>query len=420
MSDGITRVIKLEVVRSSTTREVRATWQELSDEVKRLHNRWLQRWEIEHVCNDSPAKLRAWMQQLRNWHQEDKKTRGPKPKCPVEFCSSEMRKAIYAGLPAEFAGLNSRVIQLALNRLTSTLGKKKSDGSAYPDWMRCLLNEIGRMSFTRGVPVPFDKANATIAMQDGEVCVTLRVDRIERDGKRGVSTPVTVRVIAGGKVARYAAPVRQLAEHNPDGLRGAMLLHDPNRGKWFVLFVVTMGKKEFPDTDPDKVCYVRASKRRPLRLRMCGRSQPATGDGYHVAMMRGNLIKQRRSRSQNYHIAGSSTKGHGLNRALKGFTKLSLRWRHFVKLNNATWASRIVERAAKAGCGSIVFFQPSNDQGRFLSEAGAIEGLETLNSWDWFQLKTLLADKADACGMGFFARKSGAKSQRADELVVSG
>ena len=151
------------------------------------------------------------------------------------------------------------------------------------------------------------------------------------------------------------------------------------------------------NVDTNVVAVVYPSQLRPLKIRVGGRSRWISDKGYHVAMKRGMLQKQRLSRQRNYRTGIGRGKGGGRQRALASWEgKLERHWRMFCKTHNHHWANSAVTSAIEHGAGTIVFIQPSRGD-RFLDVAGNIQ--PNKSGWPWYELGTLISQKGSRLGL---------------------
>lgn len=417
------RTISLEVDYRTLSADARSDWADISERLRIVGNAYLTAWELHHESERSGEQIAAYLACLRDWHRADKKERGEKPKCPVTFDSSTLQK----GFRQRVAPLAEQVHVHVRDSLMHTMRKTLTTSSeGLPIWMNALLHRTRLLRFTRGLPIPVGDGDATLEIRQGETAdgrvtqelwLIARVDRVLRDGKRTTSTQTAVRLFASGKVARYAAPLWLLVKDGKPP-KGVKLIYKPHKRKWFAVFAVDVPAEEKPSLDPGKAAIVYSSQRRPLLLRIDGKTRPITGAGYHVAMKRGQLQKQRRSRQANYRTSMTPNgKGHGRNRALEPWEgKFARAWRSFQKLNNNEWSRSIVDTAAAAGCGRIVYIQPT-DGARFLDIAGQCEPNGT--GWEWFQLGGMLRDKGAAIGVTVDVVKDSRERNRTKRFAVS-
>jgi transposase len=181
-----------------------------------------------------------------------------------------------------------------------------------------------------------------------------------------------------------------------------------------------------PEVDPpklnlDKEAILRPGRKGPFLLWHNGRWGYIGGMGRHVTAARQRLLTSRWSRQENYRHAGSSTKGHGRDRAIMAVDKLSQGWKNFVKTVNHGVTSAVVKRCVQMGVGTLVYLQPVADKrdARFLSYAGKIQGRRDATGWDWFQVSSMLSYKCAEAGINLVVRKCGdAKPEKAADKAV--
>jgi hypothetical protein len=206
---------------------------------------------------------------------------------------------------------------------------------------------------------------------------------------------------------RKAASVRTIIDRCIAGeyaWKGSSLLFD--RGKWFALLSYDMPKKDHTPLDSGKTMYVIPAKSGPWILQTVDAKGKTDrwyfgGEGKHIEYARRTILDERASRKEHYRWAGSAQKGSGRGRADAVWTKLSSRWKDFVKRYNHEISRRIVNMCVQRGIGRIVFCQPKDSQREktFLATVGNRPGSAML--WDFFQMGTLLAYKCEHEGVEY-------------------
>jgi hypothetical protein len=467
-------------------------WIDLSEQCQEVMNWLWQQWEVWHVTHGSPAAIRQWLHATKEWHARNeaslrskkaasRKTGAPKPKANKE---GKPKLAIY-GISAEmgltetnmqphFSHVNHRTIGLLLNKFKEGVKSRKSASGSLSGWMAILLNREGRPSFTRPVPIPFDSQNARILPPDKDHTtwrLSLRVDRIPREGKPAMSTEEIVElkthkaVVSQGKIVKLRplaiASILERIDSGEYAFRGSSVVYDKAKRKWFAHISWRRTVEEHgAGLDINKTAVLRAGDRRPWVLEVDDREYWwCGGDGKHVSAVRERILRQRWERQDNYRYAGSASKGHGRKRACQGWDpKLSQRWRDFVKTCNHVTTRRVVDELVKRGVGRIVYMQPDGDyrDTRFLATAGKIR-IETrampladaerlaqgkrreclgvavkevgngqavvswyrndASGWDWFQVATFLRSKCQEVGIHVEVLKESGEPAPADEVA---
>lgn len=397
------RTVVLEVDRRTVSAESAARWFDVASRIQMVCNRYLTAWEQYHEQAGSREQLAEWLRFTREWHQADKSTRGKKPSCPVKYDTKELRQLLRRLMADQGLQVNKRIVELLMNWLSKTM---TTSTSGLAKWIRALLHRDRLSRFTHALPIPLDGRLAKVEIRKGEKCeelwVTVKVNRIDTGKARSDSTEDAFRLVAGGKVARYATPVWAIprATTNQQGqLKSAKLIWNEPRRKWQLAVCVNVPDSPKPEVDDSKTAVVYPGNLRPVLMRIDGRTRPVTGRGYHVAMVRGNIQKQRLGRQHNYRTAIGRGKGRGRKRALESWEgKLARKWAGLCKDNNEKWSQSVIDEAVKTGCGRIVVIQPSLAD-RFLDVAGNIQPDKNRNGWPWYKLIEKIQQKGQRLGL---------------------
>jgi len=406
------RCLKLEIAELDT--DSRRRWWSLCDQAKQVVNRIWRKWLVYHSQNDSELKLRTFLNSLAAWNAADKKTRGEKPKNPVNCITNDLWNAVYADLRATFPDWHTRPLTLLMNSERGKITALKASKGSLPGWVAILLDQQGLPSSTRPIPVPFDAANTKVTTSDDEsVQVTVNLERPEIDGKKQTIS-VTFGVITTGKARRYAEPIQAVAT-GTHKLKGSSVMYDQGRKKWYMLVAYEPCGQEKPNVDPTKAMILRAAYRTPWRVRIAGRSWRVGSDGKFIAERRREVLMSRWNRQNNYRWAATSTKGHGRERALQSPMKLSRSWNLFVKTYNQQVVAEVIRQAVSRGCGRIVLLKDS--PGRFLEKAGKVEGRHDSTAWAWFQFEAILKDHCHPLGIKVETRKASGKVKAGGEAA---
>jgi hypothetical protein len=428
------RVASLEIFKfCSGDKARRQRWLDISVDLQHASNRWWQVWEQWHVQNRSVEQMKAFLDVYAAWRANGKQ--GDKPKPPVEAVPKELAKLLYETISREFRRLHSRTTVLFLNRIQQTVVKRKSASGNLSGWLSILFAYEGRPSFTRPQPIPFDKqpkspqvellppADATQNWR-----VRIRIEAAEVPGRvgKGGRPPVRQSVVEvcelmtrKRKVGRDKSELEKVVAGKAK-LLGSYLVYD--RGKWYIKFTIDEEIEKL-QLDADKVARLRAGRGTPWYLWVPGRRRPGRrgGFGYYIAGMRRKIGYERRERKEHYRHAGSVSKGRGRKRATAAWTKLSDRWRRFVKHVNQNFTTQIVRELVRQGIGKLEYWQPEPGsrfaESRYLARQGKTPELRDGTAWDWFQVKTVLAYKCQRAGIEFVAVKHGASK---DDETSSG
>lgn len=396
---GAARVTSLEVVKP--TQEQRKRWQSLCDDTRDMTNFIWQQWLCYHVENGTRDKIIDFLRDLDAW-KADKK--GDKPKVKLQAVPKDLASRIYHGMMKTFPQVHSRSQGLLQQRTVSLIGSRKAAKGNLSGWWAILLYHESVPSSTRGVPVLFDVRNAKILppeSKDGHHRIELR---IERKGKSSVYDVVDL-WSKGRKAAGAVAILKKLLSGEAK-FCGSNLVQRQN-GKWFVNICWRAERQATKTLDHTQTAILRPCANVPWKLKTPGRNRRPGGMGYVVQHVRSQLLTSRWSRAEAYRNASSSRKGQGRERAIVATTKLSMRWRDFVKTFNHQVTSDVVQTCVIRGIGKLVYCQPvGNADSRFLAKAGKVPDRHDATGWDWFQVGALLAYKCEREGIELEIRKS--------------
>jgi len=400
MSDTAVRAWKFQVVDFGPNRkEVAARWKHLAEQCQRVTNAAWRQWIVEHTKQDAPNKLRQFYEELRQWHDAGGKKSGqPKPESGVKCMTPAISKAIYTAACQTAEDMNLRPVTLLLQLVKQNMTKRKSASGNQPGWCNILLDRESMPSCTRPQPIPFDKRNAEL-LKDGDTWkMSMRIDRIPRDGKPALSTRDTVTITAGKKRSGYA--ILERVYSGEYDFCGSTLQFD--RGKWYVSLCFRRPQRERVELDAEATAHLLPCRTEAFRLWVPGGDfYRPIGDGRFVGPQRRNLIRQRTSRNAHYTHAGSSMKGHGRDRARAGHKKLQRRWLHLNRTTNHTLTKRVVQTCERLGIGKLVYYQPTGKAAatRYMEAEGKLPNVRDATGWQWFQVGTMLAQKCQESGV---------------------
>ncbi len=370
----------------------------------RLHAASLVKWHkdlargIENPAPPAPGADANLLPAVHEYARQIAAHAETKPRLNLLAVPSELSRLIYHKMSAEFPDLNSRTRVLLQNKLTKLVLEMKSAYGSLSGWMSILLCQQGRPSSTPPLPLPFDKANTKVSLgADGEVHMRVRVDRFTEPGETGgKSTEIDVVIETRGRIARYAAPLHQVAAGLAP-LAGSSIQYDHREKKWFVLVSYQEPAIEQPQLNPGKVCFLRPARRHPWSLRIDGHTRWVGGSGSHITHRRAAVIAGRWSRQENYRTATKNRKGHGRERALCNVLKLEKSWRGFCKTYNETVVAEILQRVADNHAGKLLLLCP--ERARFLDTAGKNPRRREESSWPWYQFRAFLRRKCQRIGI---------------------
>jgi len=380
-------------------KDMKTRWLNCSQHIQRLLNRYWFEWKAWHITEGNDAKVRQWMADLSAWHNADSKTRGKKPNCPVKPMPSSCAKHIYAVLKSVCGGLNSRSLVLAMNKEAGDLASRVASKSAFKRWQRALC-DMGEMpTYSRPVPIPFDKANGK-AYNDGEHWrFQFRVDRFPTTTKKGKPKAEShledVRVMTSGRKGVKLRRILEKVESGDCKFCGSNLVE--RDGQWYIHLCYRERKDEAVEVDPNKTLVLRPAKTHPFSGRSEGRSFWIMGKGALLKHVRAADYATNRTRNESFRYGSKSRRGHGRNRAVYP-TKNNVA--NFKKTFNQQAVAQVVRIAIDRGCGRIAFRQPTAivERSRFLATSGN-EYRRSPDSWPWYQIETLLKNTANRAGI---------------------
>jgi hypothetical protein len=371
----------------------------LSDSCRELANCAWQTWLVAHIAKGTAAKIRECLAAAKAWR--DSGQQGPKPKFDGGFAvDADTSKKVYRACCDTVPSLTPASVSAFLQIFTQRIGKRKASNGSLPGWWAILLCRESLPSSTRSQPIPLRAAELSLAVNDGKWTLTAKASRAGFGKVITDSFPI----IAGTWQTRSVTAILERIASGEHKLCGSSLVYSPARNKWFAKIGYQLRDKP-AESKGTGVAVLRAGKRVPWKLRI-GRSMTRGGRGDYVTWNRKQLLTNRWSRQSNYRHAGSANKGHGRDRALLPIEKLSSRWKDFVRTANQQLAKSIVDECAQRGVGTLVYIQPSGGN-RFLETAGKIPGRRDSTGWDWYQVRTCLANKCEECGLTLVVRKSG-------------
>lgn len=386
--------------------EAKARWSNIADKCREMANCIWQEWEAWHVQHGSHAKCLEYAEALRAFRRKEVKH---KPKLDVQCMDSELAKHIYRVCADRFPSLHARV-QVLLAQLVKKRMQGKDVEGRWNIWLAVLLNRQGRPNCTGDQPIPFDRANSSLSMVDGNLRLDIRLTRVPQDGKMAASIEDHVTLKARGSGAAIAKRI-------VDGewkFCGSSIVYQSSKRKWYALVCYDMGETAKGELCETRTAVLVPGRDSPWVIWYAGRYYWLGGRGRHVEAARRRLLTGRWSRQEGYRYAGSSNKGHGRHRAMKGVTKLSRAWKDFVKTCNHQVTRDAVAFCVERGIGRLVYLQPASDvkrRNRFLATAGKLDR-EDSTAWDWAQAGTMLAYKCNEVGVHMEVRKCDASGRK--------
>lgn len=399
--------------------ETRRRWRELSVVVQRLYNDWHAHWLRLHLEQGNEVKVRQYMTANQAWHEGDKATRGPKPKCPVKCLDKHISNALYHKLRELHPQLHTRVCVLAMNKIAQRMGTVKGSNSAYPRWMLILAGLGEYPASSRPLPIPFDKANVKLLAPE-EPGKPWRMEMRIELAEKGKSIVETFALRVGGRKKRQIEQALWKMAAGEWKYAGSDLKHTDRDG-WTAMICCQMPAAPKLDLDAERVAVLRPGRHRPVWLRVPGARLHLGRTAKDVAHVRRSLSVQRAVKAEAYRWASSARKGHGKGRAMAWRQKLTNRWKRLVKRYNEQTAAAAVRAAIRNGCGTLVYVQPTEARRLScrLATAGKIEDVRESTLWDWYQLRSLLERECEQQGIECVIRKRRERSGAAKTLGTS-
>lgn len=385
--------------------EITGRWMALSVEVQRLNNMIWQCWCHWHFSNDSASRLKKWLTEVK---EKGKKEAG---KCPVDAWPKACYEFIYQRITSEFTTLNIRAVNLHLDVVKKGILSRKATSGSLPGWSAILLSHESSPSFTRPMPVRFDKQNGTILEPvegSRNFRVKMRLWRIEdSDLQKKPSIADTVELWCGGRsMASQVATLKKIVSGDYK-FCGSMLEWSKRDRQWYVLLSYQMPPIKVGNLT-DATATLRCANDVPFELELPdGKVFRLSGDGRFVPEVRRRIFLTRRSRASNYRHAHTSSKGHGRARVMNWRWKYQRQWNAFVKRVNHIASKRAVDILTQRGIGNLVYEQPSGDyaESRYLSTAGKDSEWRDGTTWEFFQMGSMLNYKTNRQGINCTVKK---------------
>lgn len=398
--------------------ETRKRWRELGNIIKRVTNCFRRVWLSEHTKAGSIPKIHKYLSDLQVWYATPPKTRGLKPKCPVECFTSAIDTAITKAIKHTYDGANIRCVELVKHKERKRMTESSASKSSLSRWLRILSDDGEFPCSSSPQPIPFDKKNGTIVVpltDKEDYRLVLHVDRIAREKKNATSNKDQVTLLTRKKGARQYRQILDKIVIGEFQYAGSSLVFSETKGKWFARISYKLPANQSPQLNTENVAFLYAGKKHPWLLRIDGYNHWMSRSlGHHVARVRRQLCTHRWSYQSSYRCTSSARKGHGYDRAYGRLNRLRDAWTNFVNNANNQITIDVVRKCAEMGYGRIVFFQPtgSNSETRLLFAAGKTPGRRDGTGWDWFQVAKMLKDKAAEFGIKVDTKKIGERESK--------
>lgn len=170
--------------------------------------------------------------------------------------------------------------------------------------------------------------------------------------------------------------------------QGQLQIKKDHKGNWFCIIPYEFTQQE-TTLDPEKVMGVDLG----IVNAVCWAFNNSHKRGYikggEIEQFRRTVQARRKSMQKQIKHSGDARKGHGRNRALKPIDALKEKEQDFRNTINHRYARRIVDEAAKHGCGTI---QIENLE-------GIAEDRKFLKTWPYYDLQQKIINKAEEYGI---------------------
>lgn len=410
------RTTKIEVWKlAADDQERRRKWIELGRECQRMLNRMWAKWMMHHEANGSADLIREHLEKFAAW-KAAKGAKADKPGWPVVAIDKHLANTIYHDCASQFPSLTSRARVLLQNKWAQTITARKAANGSLPGWVAILFHHESWPSFTSPQPIPFDRDNAKLIAEGGKQYLELRLERDITSNK--TAKPSIVERCELMTNRRKAASQKTIIGRIISGdytMKGSSLFFDARKGKFYALLSYEMPKAAEVPLHCERTLYLIPGKKSPwMACYVDERGQRSAwrigGRGSHVEHARRAILRERGQRQEHNRWGGSARKGHGRRHAEAVWTKLSSRWKDFVKRYNHEMTTRVVRLCVAKGIGRVVFCQPVDRQRdkTYLAKAGNFAN--SVMTWDWFQVGTLLAYKCEERGVDFATHKTSGDS----------
>lgn len=390
----------------------KAAWKDLAVECLEATNCFWETWLQWHLANRSREQLRAWLEEVKVWHDLPKEKRGKKPKYPVSAMPPACSQAVYKKVCEACPSLHTRTVCLITKRLTETMKSRKAAHGSLSWWSCVLLHRERMPGSIDPQPIPFNRRNSTLVIPDKGQENWRFEFRVERIGF-GKSLSDTVELVICGRKRKYARDILSRIAAGTYEMKGSVLAFE--RGKWFLLLTYSMPDMVKPELEEAKKAVFLPGRRDPWNLLMGGSLRYEGGTGRHIAAIRKRCVLERLERQENYRWAGSSQRGHGRDRATASWTRLRNIWTHACTNYNRHVAKAIVSKCVSQGCGTLEYWQPfgRHAETRFLATCGKQDERRESTSYPFYQMATRLAQLCAEQGIAFKVVKVGNETEAA-------
>jgi uncharacterized protein YecT (DUF1311 family) len=335
----------------------------LASDIQRIVNDFMSAWLRIHFEAGNHLLVREWAEQDRRWLYEPETRVGPRTRCPVDPCSTEMAQQLDEIMSATYPSMNKHC-KLATEKALRIL-QKHGYKSAYPRWITVLLGRGGLLQSSQRSSIPFHKRDCRIIVPQSK----------NEDWKLEVNVDGYGLMTFIIKTKSYRLhSVRDMLWKIAAGewdLKGLDLKE--RDGRLIAYPCHSIPKVKVP-LDKNKTAFLLAAQRRPFSFRFNGKTIFRLRRGEDVEHTRNTLDIQESKKTRKYISAADKA-------------KYERRWRDFIKTWSTHLANDVTRLLATNGIGHLVIFAPPADY--YLEYAGRIGNTETTR-WDWRQMQSLI------------------------------
>lgn len=376
-------------------KEARKALSDAAAEIRQVLNDASAHWLRWHYGHGNHIVVRQWMEADRQWAKTPKSERTEqRARCPVDPWPKEFAKSLYGAMRTEHPGYGTKVLGLALQKHYKRIVGDSASKSAYKRWLHILAGRGEYPSGSHSAPIPFYTSNSRLIVPQSDREPWRLEVRLETQPGTARLRVLRMRLKTGGRaLAAIRSALWRIAKGESKFCASEIV---EKSGQWYAHITAEIPNPPKPAVDFAKVAVLRPGNRRPVLLRIGGRTERLGRRGADVAYVRRRVTVQRRQRDNAYRHKGSSGKGHGRAKAFVWRERLRRRWQDFVKTYNGQLASDVVRRLIQAGVGTLIYCQPTgaDRETRFLARAGKQEDIRESTLWDWHQQTSMLKREA--------------------------
>lgn len=397
-------------------RDTRNRWFELSRIAQRASNCYYEIWLVWHVQNRSVEKIEAWLKARDDLRKASTGTQQEINRrlkdeigiCPVEVFPDDLfdtskPTSLYRQLTQRFPSITAHAMTVLMNSIKLKLTEGKAAHGSLPKWMSMLLHNERIPSFTNPLPVPFSAQDCKLVKEDGHYYIDVKLWRIPGETANGKPTTHCVMdriklYVDGRKNAQQRAVLPKIFSGEWSFKGSSLVFHERDK-KWRV-HLSFQRTTHVAQINGQGHAYLIAGCKNPFSVIYHDgkrwRRYRVGGRGEYIHDVRRRIILERATRSENYRRA-SARKGRGFNNANRWRAKSSDTWRYFVRRVNHQISRDVINWCVANGFSSLTYKQPmgSYSTSRFVS------GDFKNSTWEFYQLGTMLAYKAQDAGVKF-------------------